>query len=102
MADLCPYLANRKLTLNPAAFVDIVAPIDCNNFSVTLPGVAFTLRSDPGDSNTEKTITPSGQDTYVAPMGEVTPGFPRFPRGTHICSIKPSAGTGPAIIGFLT
>lgn len=101
MADKSPFLAIRQMTLNPAAFSDVVPPIDCNSVVIfNSGGDATAIRSDPANATTEDTIGAGEQETYTGPPGEVSTGAPRFKAGNAICSLKPASTVGPAILKY--
>lgn len=71
-------------------FTDIVAPINCNSWSVkSSSGAALTTRSDPSDATTEDSLAGGSQETLTAgrPQGEIAY---RYKVGDVVCSVMPA------------
>jgi hypothetical protein len=85
----------RIYTLDSGAWTDVEAPFDCSTIIVENKDTAnaCAVRSDPSDSDTEKTL-PAGAE------GEIRASITCFAAGSRIVSLKPAAGTGPACVSF--
>lgn len=86
----------KRFTINSSTFTNIVAPIECATLIITNSesGVAMTVRSDPADSETEKTLPADAE-------GEIRASLSCFAAGATVCAIKAASGTGPAIVSFV-
>ena len=91
--------AIRRVTLDPVTWTALVAPIDCSNINIRNrdSGASILIRSDPDDPSTEDTIEPLMQQTLAIPFHRY-----RFPAGSATVYLKTTAGTGPAIVHFLS
>lgn len=94
-----------RLTLPEGEWTRLVAAFDCNSVGIKNPTQAdIWIRTDADDPMTGDTIYPNAQEVISSPQEtrNVYPAeCPRFRAGATICFLKPSSGTGPAVITFL-
>lgn len=88
-----------SLALDPLAWTDVVAPIDCDSFSIGAIGLAVDLhvRVDKTDPATEF-IVYAGREQVLSPPPNHAKGLFRWKQGDVLCSIQPTSGTGPALL----
>jgi hypothetical protein len=92
------YFTIVRIALVTTAWTDVIPPDDCSRvriFNEDASNVVY-LRSDRGNAGSQITIQPS--TTY--PIESGSPETP-FQRGTVVCSLIASSGTGPAVAQFI-
>ena len=85
----------QRLAVDSSSFTNVVAPFDCSTLIISnaAAGVALTIRSDPDDSDTEKTLPADAE-------GEIRASLTCFAKDSVVCAIKAASGTGPAVVSF--
>ena len=89
----------KVLTIDPVSWTPIVVPFDCTSMVVKNANAsnALKMRTATGDASTEDSLAPGGEQALAIP-------FPRyrFMAGTQPLYLQSVAGTGPAVIKFLS
>jgi hypothetical protein len=85
-----------RYTLTTSSWTDIVCPFFCSAVKILNEDNANSqlLRSDRGDSMSERTLLPSQELEIRSPVST-------FERGVVICSLKAASGSGPIVASFI-
>jgi len=103
MPDSSPCLIIRKWAVTNAEWVAIVAPADCNTFSLReQSGKAFDISSDPSNPAAQDTVTAGNNFGFE---NAVALGLPaglaiRFPKGSTILYVQAVDGTGASVVCY--
>lgn len=93
----------KRVTIGPAVWTAIVAPIACNNVTLEQEDTtnAAKLRTDSADANTEKALGAGDEAVIAPPDSKGLPG-PRYRwnAGATVCFAQSVAGTGPIVAEF--
>lgn len=95
MADASKYHAIRQVAITSGAWTAITCPIECARFVIenTDGSNSVKLRSDSGDSTTEKTLPASLE--YAPPMSRSC-----FQANDTVCYAQSVAATGTLCVSF--
>ena len=96
----------KRLSLNANSWTSVVAPFDCDYFSVrNLTSGDIWLRTEENDSNSEDIIAPGMQDgVFAAARGSnirTQKKLARFLKNDVICYLRLPSGTGEVITTFV-
>jgi hypothetical protein len=88
----------KRFALTSTVWTPIIIPIESGYVVIENvdTGNAMSVRTDPDDGSTEKTI-PAGMELEVKTRGESCP----FQPGATFCHAKMASGTGPAVVSFI-
>lgn len=98
----------KQFTVTAVAWTAIVAPQDCNNFSLieSARATAFKIRTDSADATTQDTIAAGYQEAGLGTLQggqqvQMEGRFTRYKSGETICYVQSSSGTITIIARFL-
>lgn len=96
----------KRYTVSDSEWTHVVAPWDCDYFSVRNTHSANMLyRTEPDDPNSEDVLTPGAQDgvTVTARRASLTGvnKYVRFFKDMVIVSLKSTSGTGVVVAKFV-
>ena len=90
------YFQIVRYNLTTSAWTDIVCPFFCSSVKILNEDNATSqyLRSDRGDSGSERILLPSQELEIRSPVST-------FEHGVVVCSLKAQSGAGPVVASFI-